>query len=164
MYFIKRFYRNPNHDLNVQTTVRCFKARDGNGWQVSQQHSSILLAWWRLAAAVVRAQWRQPRCGRRALKLALLGGNGGPYRVHCHHRHRAHITRPKASFERWKAVPAACSCCHHYAAGASAAPLLFLSSFPSKCSRLGRSHQFGRHGSDQDPILCTTTAVTLSPF
>ena len=54
MYFIKRLYRNPNHDLNVQTTVRCFKARDGNGWQVTQQqqHSSIL-AWWRAPGYIV---------------------------------------------------------------------------------------------------------------
>ena len=55
MYFIKRFYRNPNHDLNVQTTVRCFKARDGNGWQVTQQqqHSSILAWWWRAPGYIV---------------------------------------------------------------------------------------------------------------
>jgi hypothetical protein len=41
-------------DPNIPTIVRCFKARDGNGWQVSQQHTIA----WRLAEYIVRRRRR----------------------------------------------------------------------------------------------------------
>ena len=96
--------------------MRCFKARDGNGWQVSQQHTVA----WRLAEYIVRRrrrlhtggeaaarQWRR----RHTAQQAGRGGNGGPDRVHCQAPATADTigapstqTRPKASFGRWKAV------------------------------------------------------------
>ena len=91
--------------------MRCFKARDGNGWQVSQQHTIA----WRLAEYIVRhrrrlhtggeaaaRQWRW----RHTAQQAGSDGNGGPDRVHCRPPPSAPSTqtRPKASFGRWKAV------------------------------------------------------------
>ena len=162
-------------DPNIPTIVRCFKARDGNGWQVSQQHTIA----WRLAEYIVRRrrrlqtggeaaarQWRR----RHTAQQAGRGGNGGPDRVHCQAPATADTigapstqTRPKASFGRWKAVllctllllppSAACRHCCSF--------LLSLQNAPD----LGEATSLvDMAPTNQDPILlCTTTAVTLSP-
>ena len=51
-------------DPNIPTIVRCFKARDGNGWQVSQQHTIA----WRLAEYIVRRRRRLHTGGEAAAR------------------------------------------------------------------------------------------------
>jgi hypothetical protein len=105
------------------------------------------------AAPPAAAHWRRGTWRRRGsdggdtqhskLAVAVTAVQTGSTAArHRHHRHRLHRLGPKLALGDEKLC---CCCC--------LPPLLFLSSFPSKCSRLGRSHQFGRHGSDQDPIL-----------